>query len=107
MPADLTREEIAAGVRLEGWRWMPGMLCSHPSLGRWRAGEISPPSGFVPEPGDPATAGCLLDLLCPAAHLVRFVPGSGWQWFDGTDWHDAPNLGAACFRAALARGRWG
>ena len=52
-------------VALPGWRWMPGMRglgFTHVRLG-WN----------TPDPDDPATAGCLLEL---------HNQGGGWHWVE-------------------------
>lgn len=132
MPTDLTREDIAAGVRLERFRLMPGMLCRRENGEGWRAysqpdglsWQGEPHGGFCagalffpdlvgPDPSDPATAGCLVYLLGDAVASVQRNNAGQWAivynigdgGVDRTPW--CPNLGTACFRAALARGRWG
>ena len=132
MPADLTREEIAAGVRLARWRLLDGMRMLNgctligraEELGEWVvadpadeggeprwvwANHMTPEDGWLPEVDHHGTAGALLHLLGPAACLLSYSAddNGNWQWWDGTDWNDAPNLGTACYRVALARGSWG
>ena len=123
-------------VSLPGWRWMPGMLsrCStdtRRAVYRWLVGldtrhyglvcivqdkhgrpcrkvaTLQPGPDDLPDPDDPATAGCLLALL-----------GSGVRvWMDGADdlWTVEvggvrasmhATLGRACIAAAEALGRW-
>lgn len=97
-------------VSISGLRYMPGMLLRQ---GGWseRVGsgwEWDDSKGeILPDPDDPATAGCLLALL-----------GSGVRvWMDGADdlWTVEvggvrasmhATLGRACIAAAEALGRW-
>jgi hypothetical protein len=66
----------------------------------------------VPDPDDPATAGCLLAMLGPGA-WDNVAPGSAvaadgegwWAWVDG-QWSEGMTLGRACIAAAEALGRW-
>ena len=78
-------------VSLPGFRWMPGMLTVtgyrlvRPLHGMWRITQHAPENhldcvdparhNFVPDPDDPATAGCLLALLGPGVRV----------WMDGAD----------------------
>lgn len=126
-------------VSLPGWRWMAGMQavepnhapsvldrctwvlnhdgdpkpimesggpCNHPVWG-W------PRGGWVPNPDDPATAGCLLamlgDVVAAAAHATAAGEAAYVQWHheDGrVITTEAPTLGRACIAAAEALGRW-
>ena len=63
---------------------------------------------FVPDPDDPATAGCMLALLSPECHRVTtgIEDDESWAWWDGGEWHDSATLGRACVAAAEALGRW-
>jgi hypothetical protein len=63
---------------------------------------------FVPDPDDPATAGCMLALLSPECHRVTtgIEDDESWAWWDGGEWHDSATLGRACIAAAEALGRW-
>jgi|GEM_PF-1395231 len=123
-------------VSLPGWRWMPGMLAS---LGRARlrvtsagGGELRglrhgrvvwSDDGVVPDPDDPATAGCLLALLGSNMTVYDFgsyadEPGENGMRFrvvlygnnKGKPLHwppvDCSTLGRACIAAAAALGRW-
>ena len=114
---------------IPGWRWMPGMRAID-STGEDTPGRLMDFSGLVvyedqdrelheervylhdvPDPDDPATAGCLLALLGPyAQHLecrVRTSGGVVWRACTGTIvltvWEP---LGRAAIAAAAANGRW-
>ena len=90
--------EVAVG--LPGWRWMPGMLALPPKADRCqRDGQMMP--GRLPDPDDPATAGCLLALLNPR----RWESPAVYQWIDAQSL-EYPTLGRACIAAAEALGRW-
>ena len=54
----------------------------------------------LPDPDDPATAGCLLALLGPYADVVVYDCG---MWTYGVAFD---TLGRACIAAAEALGRW-
>ena len=109
---------------LPGWRWMPGMRWVVPSLeaaGRihdsteaawWNDPRTDVEGESVPDPDDPATAGCLLALLGPGAWdsvapgIAHAADGEGWwAWVDG-QWSEGMTLGRACIAAAAALGRW-
>lgn len=65
-----TAEEWGRGaVACKGWRWMPGMLASDTGL-RYDEFILGDDwEGEIPDPDDPATAGCLLALLpCALRH---------------------------------------
>ena len=51
-------------VSIPGWRWMPGMIDTYPSfrLVVDYDPELDDLSDSVPDPNDPATAGCLWEL---------------------------------------------
>lgn len=93
-------------VGLPGWRWLPGMQ------------TLALPTPGLPDPDDPATAGCLLELLKPTpseGYMVYVLPPSSAL----TKWRIQMNtaqtgplsvygstLGRACIAAAAALGRW-
>jgi hypothetical protein len=118
MSNERTAEEWGrVAVALPGWRWMPGMGCINPGMPQmWcrRIGdECSPHYSFlVPDPDDPATAGCLLALLGSSAWdnvapgSAREPDGAGWWAWDGSQWSEGMTLGRACIAAAEALGRW-
>lgn len=65
----------------------------------------------VPDPDDPATAGCLLVLLEPASPCPFRRPGGLWVVTAGQypigSWDLTPlPFGRACIAAAAALGRW-
>ena len=118
-------------VSLPGWRWMPGMLsrCStdtRRAAYRWLAGPsddrhyghvlivedkhghacrtlatLQPGLDDLPDPDDPATAGCLL-ALAGAPH--RFFP-TVEAWLAGAPVEGITSLGRAVI--ADVRDRWG
>ena len=61
---------------------------------------------FVPDPDDPATAGCLLALLgvgyAVATSKDEWVSIGSWPTLIG----EGPSVGRACIAAAEALGRW-
>ena len=85
-------------VSLPGWRWMAGMQ------------TLSLPTPGLPDPDDPATAGCLLallgvqavDVVCPAANGGRWAVSVSGPHHIGI----GSTLGRACIAAAEALGRW-
>lgn len=101
-------------VSLPGWRWMPGMLainfdgpirvesveCGEPGVlrmcrftdGLEHADIRSMP---LPDPDDPATAGCLLALLGPGGS-VRHDTHRGDDPNTYTAWCDADGRGDGC-----------
>ena len=120
-------------VSLPGWRWMPGMLNVIPPRNDGGPGFASrildaeltgpPPLTGLPDPDDPATAGCLLALLGPNLTAYDFgsyadEPGENGMRFrvvlygdnkgKPLSWPpvDCATLGRACIAAAEALGRW-
>jgi hypothetical protein len=93
-------------VSLPGWRWMPGMLALPPKADRCqRDGQVM--SGRLPDPDDPATAGCLLALLGPGVRV--WMDGADGLWtveVGGVRASMHLTLGRACIAAAEALGRW-
>lgn len=96
-------------VSLPGWRWLPGMLTD--------CGErVTDPGicylGTLPDPDDPATAGCLLALLEGANPRPYRRPGGLWVVATGPGFALEPDslqprtLGRAAIAAAEALGRW-
>ena len=112
--ADAPAEEWGRlAVAIPGWRWMPGMIDTYPSfrLVVDYDPELDDLSDSVPDPDDPATAGCLLALLEPASPCPFRRPGGLWVVTAGqppTGSWDLPSLplGRACIAAAAALGRW-
>jgi hypothetical protein len=113
-------------VAIPGWRWMRRMVSNHGATylgaGCWIDGAAAgavyadPNDGEVPDPDDPATAGCLLALLGSRC-LVRILPREGRALYevvipsgltpDGRPHRvNGTNLGRACIAAAAALGRW-
>ena len=124
-------EKIREAMSLPGFRWMPGMLddgleryIAHDSMetpsetngtdGGWKVADS--PRTLDPErlitPDDPATGGCLLELLGTTAHVWRCTKTGEWCIRSGggstLSEYDAEGhtLGQACIAAALALGRW-
>lgn len=107
-------------VSLPGWRGMRGMTDTwgrtavEDGVGglRWESPFNSPDDAepeHTPDPNDPATAGCLLALLGPAAAgLTAITPpyDGGPVRYIGAGIHSAIKLGRACIAAAEALGRW-
>ena len=108
-------------VSLPGWRWMPGMLACSGSwservVERKRTGGARLSGGgdvgcsCWPDPDDPATEGCMLELLgahavdvvCPAANGGRWAVSVSGPHHIGI----GSTLGRACIAAAEALGRW-
>ena len=99
-------------VALPGWEWLMGMLAYDTGL---RFDEFSLMFDWegdsVPDPDDPATAGCLLALLGPYACSLH--DAGGWMAGVGSPagakfrvTHSGSSLGRACIAAAEALGRW-
>jgi hypothetical protein len=63
--------------------------------------------GWLPDPDDPATAGCLLALLGSSVMSVEPADDGGWlvELYDLGVYHGS-SLGRACIAAAEALGRW-
>jgi hypothetical protein len=114
--ADAPAEEWGRlAVSIPGWRWMPGM---HWAWGDDPRTDVEGES--VPDPDDPATAGCLLALLGdPLTRVfwyginvtvrVNIMPPKGERVFiaeHGERGFNQPTLGRACIAAANALGRW-
>ena len=121
-------------VSLPGWRWMPGMLQWR--TGPWMGSRRSVDSDYCdtghearvmggdtwPDPDDPATAGCLLQLLgeCNVSQRVweRKAISDLYPFTVRSMEYPADNrrnygqrgvgttLGRACIAAAEALGRW-
>ena len=101
-------------VSLPGWRWMPGMLEGRTGE-RYEDGDGQWIINKWPDPDDPATAGCLLALLGPRAHMHS--PSCDWEETDywefvirlsdnGERRVYGDTLGRACIAGAEALGRW-
>lgn len=131
--------EVRAAVALPGWRWMPGMiggrqgysgLCDAVVVAdvadvdpcvpdEWvYTGRLWGPehdwredwSDVLPNPRDPATAGCLERLL--GAESVKWTPAARalavwWPGEEGPREYAARCRGLAIIRCALERGSWG
>jgi len=105
-----------AAVALPGWRWMPGMLGQNDVGGTDRImdhTEASQPNlDLLPDPDDPATAGCLLALLGPDVNVLRRKNRTLVTIItDNLDFGHYPqgrgsSIGRACIAAAEALGRW-
>ena len=85
-------------VSLPGWRWMSGMQTLHL------------PNPGLPDPDDPATAGCLLAMLGDRLESVdRLDDGFRVMWFSWERIVSTPgfvSVGRACIAAAEAIGEW-
>ena len=100
-------------VSLPGWRWMPGMLDTAGD----RLGEVTLHDGVravtappwwtygwrerLPDPDDPATAGCLLALAGAPHRLLPTVEA----WISGAPVEGITSLGRAVI--ADVRDQWG
>jgi len=111
-------------VSLPGWRWMPGMLARNFD-GPVRVESVTDDQpgvlhrcrwtgNMVPDPDDPATAGCLEDLSGPHT-MTQPAHWAGDGWYrcsilsaDGTtlSWGEGSTKGRARIAAAAALGRW-
>ena len=113
---DAPAEEWGAlAVSLTGWRWMPGMRALDTGL---RLDEMTDDwEASLPDPDDPATAGCLLALLGTEVWrigarddgylILNFRHGIAYWDADAPGgWVSAASLGRACIAAAAANGRW-
>ena len=117
-------------VSLPGWRWMLGMLARPLGYRALRVDGEGQTWGvcqdeqtdqspwpfawdWLPDPDDPATAGCLLALLGPG-EWDNVAPGCAidpcgegwWAWVNGDYWPEGMSLGRACIAAAEDLGRW-
>lgn len=85
----------------------PSKVRKHVNLA---TGHYHPPHAyFVPNPGDPATAGCLLALLGSWVTVTRSRSGGYIVHVAGPDgpvFGTGSTLGRACIAAAAALGRW-
>ena len=115
---------------LPGWRWMPGMLattgyrtlrnkdgltwgvCQDEQTDQepWPFAE-----DWLPDPDDPATAGCLLLMLSVAGismHLDSDDGSARVEWWHPDDLEgdplvfEAPTIGRVCIMVAAHIGRW-
>jgi len=97
-------------VQMPGWAPMPGMLMAQWAPGQPEHGkptiryEVAGLDDFddeIPDLTDPATAGCLLDMLDGWAAWKR---EGGYQAISNTGgwWHGGETLGEAAARALLA-----
>ena len=88
------------------WLWAADDGCEH-----------LPVDGRLPDPDDPATAGCLLAMLAPydiTAHLHTPCKGGPFyieQWALNDSWSDpvrfeASSVGRCCILVAQSLGRW-
>lgn len=94
-------------------RWAPGFQDHLKKEGRVPEGrddwdyEAWP---VVPDPDDPATAGCLLRLLGPLGTIMHELSRAGrmdvWSRLMHSLMHDPEGLGRACIAAAEVNGRW-
>jgi len=110
-------------VKLDGWRWMPGML--GPDGFRITAVQDDPrgfvvvsrgsgwtaPSlqaDFLPDLDDPATGGAMLHLIGEGASAFWIASSQRWLVMDtnASHLHTAPTLAAACIGCAVRRGYW-
>lgn len=119
---DLSPAERAGrlAVSIPGWRWKPGMLLRQGGWGA-RVGtgwEWDDSKGeILPDPDDPATAGCLLALLglsMPDWWVSTTVLEDGTHIVRASQWNATRSrvegrgrtLGRAAIAAAAANGRW-
>ena len=98
-----TKELAQIAVSLPGWRWLPGMLALPPKADRCsRHGQVM--TDRLPDPTDPATAGCLLALLGPARDVLSHSCGE--LFWSPTTGPALRGLGLACIAAAESIGHW-
>jgi hypothetical protein len=111
-------------MSIPDWRWMPQMLdvsglillepVNEQSL-KVKCWDMHDPASLgtysswlmLPDPDDPATAGCLLALLGPG--WVHRIDDDGSHMLfreSGKRFFASPSLGRACIAAADANGRW-
>ena len=118
-------------VSLPGWEWMPGMLTAHGRIcgAGYLVSDDIDESGqsyvdctdstddwteLTPDPDDPATAGCMLELLGEQWGAYHYRPTEHPAHtpyeivIDGVGdcVTDASTLGRSCIIAAAALGRW-
>jgi hypothetical protein len=128
MSQERTAEEWGrVAVSLPGWRWMRGMsipatednreaLVDYPpsllyvsEAGSDERGEVADGEDY-PDPDDPATAGCLLELLGALGPIMDGLSLAGrmdvWSRLMRALMHDPEDIGRACIAAAEALGRW-
>jgi hypothetical protein len=111
-----TAEEGRVAVGLEGFTWKPGMrdvtgdrLLASGMMYDDESGTdtVYPNDKYPPNPDDPATAGCLLELLGSACDINVSVGGVVLLSVKGLDERVlAETLGRACIAAAEKLGRW-
>ncbi len=98
-------------VQMPGWAPMPGMLMAQWAPGQPEHGkptiryEVAGLDDFddeIPDITDPATAGCLLDMLGDG--WAAWKREGGYQAISNTGgwWHGGETLGEAAARALLA-----
>ena len=113
-------------VSLPGWRWLPGMRAVD-STGEDTPGRVFDSSGFVvfedqdrelteervylhdvPDPDDPATAGCFLALLgpCEVGHDDTDPECGPWSVEIPAHFRMGVTIGRAAISVAAANGRW-
>lgn len=115
-------------VRLSGWEWLPGMRVFHigcpmrilsvqeddflsedffvlRALNERNSEfcEFIAQNETFPDLTDPATGGCLLELLGDEAYYIEREDGR-WFAFLDDEHEDFQHLGEACARLALHRG---
>jgi hypothetical protein len=97
------QEWAEVAVSLPGWQWLKGMQ-TLPFL-----------SVALPDPDDPATSGCLIELLSPsdiAVYIDReYRPGIYMidRWFDSDKdpvRYESSSVGRCAILVAESLGRW-
>ena len=103
-------------VSLPGWRWMPGMITTTGNrvldvsfttppylVVSCNGGPVSRPTSTsaIPDPDDPATAGCLLELAGAPHRLLPTVEA----WLSGKPVEGITSLGRAVI--VDVRDQWG